>query len=65
MRMAGSVILLLLPEPGLDEALESLREVWEFRSEQLELGPPAPLQEDLVESRVIESSERSLLTIED
>lgn len=64
-RAVGFITLLLLPEPGLSEAVEELREVWNFHSERAALGPPAHLHSEIGQGRIVESVERPLLAIED
>jgi hypothetical protein len=64
-RAVGFITLLLLPDPGLDEAIENLWEVWNFHSERAALGPPAHPQSELGQGKVVESIERPLLVVED
>jgi hypothetical protein len=64
MRLAGSLILLLLPQPGLVEAFGELRDVWEFHCEQLALGAPTPSNEKIGNGRIVESVERPVLAVE-
>lgn len=64
-RAFGFIAFLLLPEPGLDEAIEELREVWQFHSERAVLGPPECLHAEIGQGRIVESVERPLLAIED
>jgi len=63
-RAVGFITLLLLPEPGLSEAVEELREVWQFHSERAALSPPE-CQAKFGHGRIVESVERPLLAIED
>jgi hypothetical protein len=65
MRIIGSMILLLLPQPGLGEAFEELHDVWAFHCERAELGPPTPPNSTPWRGRVVETVERPALAIED
>jgi hypothetical protein len=64
-RAFGFIAFLLLPEPGLDEAIDELREVWQFHSERAALGPPESFHAEIGQGRIVESVERPLLAIED
>lgn len=64
-RAVGFMALLLLPPPGLDEAVEELVDVWSFHSERAALGPPEGLPTQIGQGKIVESIERPLLAIED
>lgn len=64
-RAVGFIALLLLPPPGLDEAVEDLVDVWNFHSERAALGPPEGLPTEIRQGKIVESVERPLLAIED
>lgn len=64
-RAVGFITLLLLSDPGLDEAIENLWEVWNFHSERTALGPPDHPRSEAGHGKVVESIERPLLVIED
>jgi hypothetical protein len=64
-RAVGLITLLLLPEPGLSEAVEELRDVAQFHWDQAALGAPKGFEAEVGLGRIVESVERPVLAIED
>jgi hypothetical protein len=65
MRAAGSLVLLMLPQNGLDDALSSLHEIWSYHCDRAALGRPKPPPSEVVGGEVIEFVERPVLAIQD
>lgn len=61
-RLFGCMMLVVMPEEGVEEALTSLREIYEFRSARvLALTPPSRLPR--IEGKVTANSYRPQLVI--
>ncbi len=62
-RFVGCVMIGLMPERGLAEALDSLRDMLQFYSQEPTLKLPAPHKHNVVDATVVERRERPGITI--
>lgn len=64
LRLAGCLLVSLMPREGVEEALLELREIYRFHDENLRLTPPESEEDRTGRAVVSASSERADLVIE-
>lgn len=62
-RLIGCAMIAIMPEEGVEEALLSLRDIWDFRTQTSYQMLPGPLQTQRSTGRVVRTSQRPELVI--
>lgn len=62
-RAMGCVIMFAMPEEGVEEAISTLRDIYQFSTEATALALPAPTRRQRLPGKVVAKSERPALVI--
>lgn len=62
-RLMGCVIMVTMPEEGVEEALSTLRDIYEFTVQASSLALPPPVRQQRVTGIVVAKSQRPELVI--